>query len=57
MNEPLPGWKTFVVGGLMIVYAGIGYYLDLMPATEATEIFMQGLGLIAMRLGIQKMSR
>ena len=54
MNEPLKGYKTFIVAGAMLAYACIGYFLDLNTNDESLRLVFEALGLITLRLGVNK---
>lgn len=54
MEEPLKGYKTYLVAGGMLVYAVLGFTLGYLDAGEAGTVIMEAFGLIALRLGIAK---
>ena len=48
----LQGKKTYILGALMIIYAGVGYYLKQMNETQALQLVMTALGMFGLRKGI-----
>ena len=48
-NNMLNGKKTFIVAGLMAVFAIIGLALDLMPAEQAGALFLEALAIAGIR--------
>ena len=48
----LKGKKSYLIGALMLVYAGVGYYLKQMNETQAISLVMTALGLFGLRKGI-----
>ena len=50
----LSGKKTYLIGALMVLY-GVGmFFLGEISQSEAATLAMEGLGFIAVRLGIKK---
>lgn len=52
--ELLEGKKTYIVAALLVVFAGIGVYTHQLTADQAVVIVLNGLGLGALRSGINK---
>lgn len=52
------GKKTYLVGALMIAYAIVMSYLfSYMEVVEANKLIMEGLGLIFLRKGVEKIQK
>lgn len=54
MNEPMQGKKTYIIGGLMIIYGILGFFLGQQEFMEAGRVVLEGAGLITLRLGVAK---
>lgn len=54
VSKSLSGKKTYTVGLAMIAYAVAGMVLGYTDANDAIEMLLQGLGVIALRLGVRK---
>lgn len=50
----LKGKKSYLIGALMLVYAGVGYYLKQMNETQALTLVMTALGMFGIRKGISE---
>ena len=50
----LQGKKTIIVGVLMIVYAGIGFYLHQVTQEQAIQLVLTALGLLGVRSGVRE---
>jgi len=51
-NNMLNGKKTFIVAGLMAVFAIIGLALDLLSAGEAGALFLEAMALSGLRVAL-----
>lgn len=49
----LQGKKTFIVSGLMVLFAIIGFALGQLDQNQACEIFLEGLAIAGLRLAIK----
>lgn len=54
MRNLLNGKKTYIVSGLGIIYAAIGWYLGNLEPEVAQRMIWEGLAFIFMRVGIAK---
>lgn len=52
MQNLINGKKTYVTGGLMIMYAVAGFFLNHMSADEAIKLALEGFSVITLRSGI-----
>ena len=49
----LPGKKTFLVAGIMFVYALAALFLDKIDSSEAIRMILEAGGLVGLRLGMK----
>lgn len=50
----LPGKKTYLIAGAIVLYAATGYFLGNIGQDEALKLIFEGLGLSALRAGVKK---
>ena len=52
MTEPLPGKKTYLVAGAMILYAVLGLVLGYTEPDAAITLVLEALALAGLRLAV-----
>lgn len=52
--DSLSGYKTYIVAGLMVLYAISGFLLNDLSQAQAMTILLNALGIAGLRNGIQK---
>ena len=57
MTEAVNGNKTYLVAGLLILYAVIGVFIGQMEWGHALELILAGLGVFGFRSAIKKVEK
>ena len=53
MKDIFSGKKTFIVCGLMLIYAVLGLFLKEMDAQESIKLLLEAFAIAGLRLGIK----
>lgn len=57
LKNSAAGKKTYLLGGAMVLYGAVGYYLGALTEEQAADNIKEGLAFCFLRAGISKLGK